>query len=68
MSDDDTSRSSPLGTTLWVVCDDGAGCSHAVEDLRERGSDGVNGYYECTCCGAALVLPDEAVMLSASPS
>lgn len=64
-AEDGPGRSAPDGTLLWVV--GGDDCDHATGDVRELGSDGRNGYYECTRCGATLVFQDETVLSSGGP-
>lgn len=55
------------GTRMWVVSDAENDCSHSLRELRRLGSDGLNLYYECLRCGAALIAEDE-VTLAASES
>jgi hypothetical protein len=53
---------SPVGTKLWVIGAGEGGCDHPTDSLEAVGSDGANGYYECTRCGATLVFQDEVTV------
>lgn len=52
----------PVETKLWVIGTKERGCDHPTGSLQAVGSDGANGYYECTRCGATLVFQDEATV------
>lgn len=52
----------PIGTRLWAIGTGERDCDHPTDSLEAVGSDGANGYYECTRCGATLVFQDEVTV------
>lgn len=53
----------PVGTRLWVISAETTDCDHPNRDLDEMGDDGLNGYYECTRCGATLVFQEAVAFM-----
>lgn len=59
-----TERSDHGRAKLWQISSSETNCNHPPTDLLEVGSDGVNGYYECSRCGVILVAPDEVSLMA----